>query len=96
MVGAALLWSSVDEDAECLPSERLAMTPDVATPTLVDDELRVLPYLSTQMSFDQIGDELVLPRATVRAAAIAIYRKLGVATRAGAVVAAARLDLPRP
>jgi ATP/maltotriose-dependent transcriptional regulator MalT len=68
---------------------------DPATLTLADDELRVLPYLSTQMSFEQIGDELLLPRATVQAAAIAIYRKLGVATRADAVTAAERLDLHR-
>jgi LuxR family transcriptional regulator, maltose regulon positive regulatory protein len=55
------------------------------TATLTTDELEVLQYLPTRMSFDEIGAELVAPRDSVRSQAIAVYRKLGVVSRAEAV-----------
>jgi len=67
------------------------------TSTFTAEELAVLQHLPTQMSFDQIGEQVHLPRAIVRTLAIAIYRKMGVVTRADCVQKALDLRLiPRP
>ena len=55
------------------------------TSTFTTEELAVLRHLPTQMSFEQIGEQVRLPRAVVRTLAITIYRKMGVVTRADAV-----------
>jgi LuxR family transcriptional regulator, maltose regulon positive regulatory protein len=55
--------------------------PDPLTPA----EMRVLRYLPTYMSFEEIGRDLVVSRTTVKTQAIAVYRKLGVKSRAEAV-----------
>ena len=56
-------------------------------------ELRVLPYLATHFSLQRIAEELVVGRETAKSQATSIYRKLGVASRAGAVAEARRLGL---
>ena len=56
----------------------------VADP-LTPAEMRVLRYLPTYMSFEEIGRDLVVSRTTVKTQAIAVYRKLGVRSRAEAV-----------
>jgi LuxR family maltose regulon positive regulatory protein len=56
-------------------------------------ELRVLPLLSTHLSFDEIGRSLFVSRHTVKSQAISIYRKLGVRTRSDAVAHARDLGL---
>jgi len=63
------------------------------TSTFSAEELAVLRHLPTQQSFDQIGEQLQLPRAIVRTVAITIYRKMGVVTRADAVQKALVLGL---
>jgi LuxR family maltose regulon positive regulatory protein len=55
-----------------------------ATP-LTPAELRVLRYLPTHLSFGEIADAIVVSRNTVKTQAIAVYRKLGVTSRAAAV-----------
>ncbi len=62
-------------------------------------ELRVLTYLPTHLSVRQIADEVYLSRNTVKTHVVAIYRKLGVSSRAEAVDMAGRLgllDIPGP
>ena len=56
-------------------------------------ELRLLPMLASHLSFPQIGAELFLSRHTVKSEAISIYRKLGVCSRAQAVVRSRELGL---
>jgi len=66
-------------------------------------ELRLLPLLSTCLSFREIAGGLHLSRNTVKTQALSVYRKLGVSSRSEAVRAAgerglleAGRDLTRP
>jgi LuxR family maltose regulon positive regulatory protein len=52
---------------------------------LTPAELRVLRYLPTHLSFQAIGRDLIVSPNTVKTQAIAVYRKLGVSSRAEAV-----------
>lgn len=63
-----------------------------ATP-LTPAEMRVLRYLPTHLSFKAIADELIVSRNTVKTHAIAVYRKLGVTSRARAVARARDLGV---
>ncbi|MFL6295261.1 MAG: LuxR C-terminal-related transcriptional regulator [Actinomycetes bacterium] len=56
-------------------------------------ELRLLPLLSTHLTFAEIGQRLYLSHNTVKTQAISIYRKLGVASRGQAVQRAQQLGL---
>jgi LuxR family maltose regulon positive regulatory protein len=56
-------------------------------------ELRVLEMLPTHHSLGAIGAELYVSRNTVKSHTIAIYRKLGVSSRAAAVERARELGL---
>jgi len=56
-------------------------------------ELRLLPLLSTHLSFPEIGDELFLSRNTVKTQAVSIYRKLDVSSRSQAVAQAREMGL---
>ncbi|HKA99063.1 MAG TPA: LuxR C-terminal-related transcriptional regulator, partial [Streptosporangiaceae bacterium] len=54
-------------------------------------ELRLLPLLSTHLSFPEIAAELFLSPSTAKTQAISIYRKLDVGTRSQAVARAREL-----
>lgn len=56
-------------------------------------QLRVLAYLPTHLSLREIADASYISRNTVKSHVVAIYRKLGVSSRAEAVVEARRLGL---
>ncbi len=56
--------------------------------SLTTAELRVLNYLPTHLTLGEIADRLYVSRNTVKSQTIAIYRKLGTSSRAGAVHAA--------
>ena len=56
-------------------------------------ELRVLDYLPTHLSLREIADELIVSRNTAKSHSVAIYRKLGVSSRAEAVSRARQLGL---
>jgi len=56
-------------------------------------ELRVVPLLSTHLTFAEIGTRLHISRNTVKSHAMAIYRKLGVSSRSEAVDRARELGL---
>jgi LuxR family maltose regulon positive regulatory protein len=60
---------------------------------LTDAELRLLPLLTTHLSFPEIATELFLSPNTVKTQANSIYRKLGVSTRSQAVTQARELGL---
>jgi LuxR family maltose regulon positive regulatory protein len=56
-------------------------------------ELRLLPLLSTHLSFREIGERLFVSRNTIKTQAISVYRKLGVSSRSDAITRAAELGL---
>jgi LuxR family transcriptional regulator, maltose regulon positive regulatory protein len=56
-------------------------------------ELRLLPMLSTHLSFPEVADELLLSPNTIRSQTASIYRKLGVTTRSQAVARSRDLGL---
>jgi LuxR family transcriptional regulator, maltose regulon positive regulatory protein len=56
-------------------------------------ELRLLPLLSTHLSFPEIGTELFVSRTTVKSQALSIYRKFGTQSRSQAVARARELGL---
>jgi LuxR family maltose regulon positive regulatory protein len=56
-------------------------------------ELRLLPHLSTHLSFREVGERLHVSRNTIKTQAISIYRKLGVSSRSEAVAVAEDLGL---
>jgi LuxR family transcriptional regulator, maltose regulon positive regulatory protein len=69
-------------------------SPDSRTaPALTAAELRLLPMLATHLSLRDIADQMSLSRATIKAQATSIYRKLGASTRSQAVMLARDLGL---
>jgi LuxR family transcriptional regulator, maltose regulon positive regulatory protein len=56
-------------------------------------ELRLLPMLSTHLSFPEIAEEMFLSRHTVKSEAMSVYRKLGVSSRNQAVARSRELGL---
>jgi len=64
-----------------------------ARPALTAAELRLLPLLTTHLSFQEIADEIRLSRNTVKSQAISVYRKLGVSARGEAIARAAAAGL---
>ncbi len=52
---------------------------------LTDAELRLLPLLSTHLSFPEIAAQMFLSSNTIKSQANSIYRKLGASTRSQAV-----------
>ena len=56
-------------------------------------ELRLLPLLSTHLSFPEIAAELYVSRSTVKTQVLSIYRKLGASSRNRAVSRARELGL---
>ncbi|MGL6277923.1 MAG: LuxR C-terminal-related transcriptional regulator, partial [Gaiella sp.] len=71
----------------------VAPAPGGWVPTLTAAELRLLPYLTTHLTFREIGERLFLSRNTVKTQAISAYRKLGASSRGEAVRRAAELGL---
>ena len=64
-----------------------------STSGLTAAELRLLPLLSTHLSFREIGERLYVSRNTIKTQAISVYRKLGVSSRSEAIERAAELGL---
>ena len=56
-------------------------------------ELRLLPLMSTHLSFPEIAAELFLSPHTIKSQAKSLYRKLGASTRNQAVARARELGL---
>ena len=67
--------------------------PASASPRLTPAELRLLDYLPTHLNMQQIAEQLGVTRNTAKSQNVAIYRKLGVASRSDAVAEARRLDI---
>ncbi len=74
-----------------LASERGSSVPGATSLTAA--ELRLLPMLSTHLSFAEIAAEMFLSRNTVSSQAMSIYRKLGAGSRSQAVARSRELGL---
>jgi LuxR family maltose regulon positive regulatory protein len=68
----------------------------VSAAALTAAELRVLQFLPSRLTFQQIGEHLFLSQSTIKTHAGAIYRKLGVSSRDQAVERAQSLGLVEP
>jgi LuxR family maltose regulon positive regulatory protein len=64
--------------------------------TLTPAELRVLPMLSTHLTFEEIADRLHVSKHTIKAQVVSIYRKLDVSSRSEAVERAIEIGLLEP
>jgi LuxR family maltose regulon positive regulatory protein len=64
--------------------------------TLTGAELRLLPFLPTYLSFQEIGERLFISRHTVKTQAMSIYGKLQASSRGEAVERAIELGLLEP
>jgi LuxR family transcriptional regulator, maltose regulon positive regulatory protein len=76
--------------------DRLANERDSGDPgasALTAAELRLLPLLSTHLSFPEIAAELFVSRNTIKSQVLSIYRKLGTSSRSQAVARARTLGL---
>ena len=62
--------------------------------TLSGAELRLLPLLSTHLTFREIGQRLCLSHHTVKCQALSVYRKLGVSSRGQAIQRVQQTGLP--
>jgi LuxR family transcriptional regulator, maltose regulon positive regulatory protein len=71
----------------------MPVAPNGSGSGLTPAELRVLPLLSTHLSFREIGKRLFVSRNTIKTQAISVYRKLGVSSRSEAVARARELGL---
>ena len=108
LAGARTLMREIDEllkrrpglgtlvgEAEALRA-RLAKERGSSVPgasALTAAELRLLPLLSTHLSFPEIAAELFLSPHTVKSQTKSIYRKLGASSRSQAVTRARELGL---
>ena len=61
--------------------------------TLTAAELRLLPLLTTHLSFREIAERLFVSRNTVKTQAISVYRKLDASSRSEAIERATELGL---
>jgi LuxR family maltose regulon positive regulatory protein len=73
-----------------------ASTTLAGSSTLTTAELRLLPILSTPLTFKEIGDRMFLSHHTVKTQAISIYGKLQASSRSEAVERAIELGLLEP
>ena len=77
-------------------SEHIPSTADASSgwaATLTAAELRLLPLLTTHLSFREIAERLFVSRNTVKTQAISIYRKLDASSRSEAIERAVALGL---
>ena len=72
---------------------RVASDDDGWASTLTAAELRLLPLLTTHLSFREIAERLFVSRNTVKSQAISVYRKLGASSRSEAIERALELGL---
>ena len=68
----------------------------VGASALTAAELRLLPYLSTYLSFREIGERVGVSANTIKSQTMSIYRKLDVSSRGEAITRAAAIGLSDP
>jgi LuxR family maltose regulon positive regulatory protein len=88
---AGTLLSDFLADTEAML--RTLQADGVSAAALTAAELRVLQFLPSRLTFQQIGEHLFLSQTTIKTHAQAIYRKLGTSSRDEAVARAQSLGL---
>ncbi len=68
----------------------------VGASSLTAAELRLVPLLSTHLTYSEIGERLYVSRNTIKSQTASIFRKLGVSSRSEAVRAAEQLGMLGP
>jgi LuxR family maltose regulon positive regulatory protein len=68
----------------------------IGSSALTSAELRVLPFLPTYLSFQEIAERLMISRNTVKTHAMSIYGKLWASSRGEAVERAVEMGLLEP
>ncbi len=106
--GARTLLREVEDviqrrpDLGTLPQQARELRAQLASAVSLDDgwastltaaELRLLPLLTTHLSFREIAERLYVSRNTVKSQAISVYRKLGASSRSEAIERAVQLGL---
>jgi LuxR family transcriptional regulator, maltose regulon positive regulatory protein len=86
--GLAAAVDALAEEIDAMPANG-----NGASSGLTAAELRLLPLLSTHLSFREIGERLFVSRNTIKTQAISVYRKLGVSSRSEAIERAIELGL---
>lgn len=82
------------DDVRALSARVAAAAPSWGSAsTLTAAELRLLPLLTTHLTFQGIAERLYVSRNTVKTQAVSIYRKLGASSRGEAVARATELGL---
>jgi LuxR family transcriptional regulator, maltose regulon positive regulatory protein len=83
----------VDELREIEEQHHTLLGSGLSIGSLTPAEKRLLPLLTTHLTFREIGEQLFVSQHTVKTQAISIYRKLGVTSRGSAVETARRVGL---
>jgi LuxR family maltose regulon positive regulatory protein len=89
--GLGTLAGQAQELRTRLSKERGPSAPGASA--LTGAELRLLPMLSTHLSFPQIAEEMFLSPHTIKSEAMSLYRKLGASSRSQAVTRSRELGL---
>jgi LuxR family maltose regulon positive regulatory protein len=89
--GLGTLTAEAQELRAQLSKEHSSAIPGASALTAA--ELRLLPLMSTHLSFPQIAQELFLAPSTVKTEALSIYRKLGASSRNQAIARSRELGL---
>ena len=89
--GLGTLTAEAQELRAQLAREHGASVPGASALTAA--ELRLLPLMSTHLSFPQIARELFLAPSTIKTEALSIYRKLGASSRNQAIARSRELGL---
>jgi LuxR family maltose regulon positive regulatory protein len=89
--GLGSLVSEASDLSAQLAAERDSSAPGASSLTAA--ELRLLPLLTTHLTFPEIAEELSLSPHTVKSQAVSLYRKLGTSSRSGAVARSRELGL---
>ncbi len=87
------MGSLVDEAGACQRQVDTMRGDIIGASTLTTAELRLLPLLTTHLSFREIGAQLFVSHNTVKTQAISIYRKLDATSRSEAIERAAQVGL---
>jgi LuxR family maltose regulon positive regulatory protein len=87
------LGTLIDEQADLEQRLRDLRGGTAGASTLTIAELRLLPLLTTHLTFREIGERLFVSQNTVKTQAISIYRKLDATSRGQAIARAVDIGL---
>ena len=90
---AQLIASAIKKKPSLTLGLATGNTRAIGASSLTAAELRLLPLLSTHLSYAEIGERLYVSKNTVKTQAYSAYRKLGVSSRSEAVVRTRELGL---